>query len=101
MGAYEAKGYYQLNVSVTGSSSGRVTSSSPLFECTDTCSKLFKGNLILTLKAIPDQDSYFSGWSGDCSAFGDCELMMDSAKDVTAAFVAGSPSYLPMLIRSP
>jgi len=99
MGAYETKGYFQLNISVAGTGSGRVSSSSPEFECTDTCSEIVKEDSVLKLKTKPDQGSFFSSWSGDCSGKGDCSLIMDADKSVTAEFSPGISHYLPLQIR--
>jgi predicted outer membrane repeat protein len=84
MGAYEAKGYYQLSVTKTGAGSGQVTSSPAGIDCGDTCSVYLQEDSTITLTAIPDEGSTFSGWSGDCSGTEDCVVQMVAAKTVTA-----------------
>ena len=39
--------------------------------------------LVIQLAAV---DSVFTGWSGDCTGTGACNLTIDGAKDVTATF---------------
>ena len=40
----------------------------------------------VTLTATPNPDSAFTGWSGDCTGTGPCDLTMDADKSVTAVF---------------
>jgi hypothetical protein len=47
----------------------------------------------VTLTATPSVSSIFSGWGGDCSGIGACELTMDSAHVVTANFSAPGTTY--------
>ena len=45
---------------------------------------------MVTLIAIPDPDSYFDHWTGDCAGQGNpCILTMDADKTVTAVFTLG------------
>jgi PKD repeat protein len=41
---------------------------------------------VVTLTANPDASSTFTGWSGDCSGGGSCQVTMDQARSVTATF---------------
>ena len=90
MGAYEAKAkterHYILSVFRTGPKDSRVLSSPAGIDCGDTCSLLLKQDSTLTLAAIPDDYNKFTGWDGACSGIGDCVVVMDSAKSVTANF---------------
>jgi len=78
---------------------GLVTSSPAGIDCGDTCSVLLKEDSTITLTAIPDEDSLFTGWSGDCSGSGDRELTIDAAKNVTANFEAALKVPLPIIFR--
>ena len=46
----------------------------------------------VTVNATPSAGYKFTGWSGDCSGTGDCHLVMDGDKSVTAVFAAEEPS---------
>ncbi len=70
---------YALTVKRTGSGQGTVTTSptGPLFR---------KGSSV-TLNAVPDADSTFSGWSGACSGTArTCSVRVNAATSVTASF---------------
>jgi len=42
---------------------------------------------LVTLTAIPNPDSAFTGWSGtECSGIGDCTVTMNTEKNVAAIF---------------
>jgi hypothetical protein len=55
-------------------------------------------NTLVTLTANPNAlKSVFTGWTGDCAAFGSyetCQLPMDAAKSVTATFTAQKPFHV-------
>ena len=86
MGAYEADGYYQLSVVKSGAGGGTATSSPAGIDCGDLCMEILPEGSQKILEAMPDEGSIFSGWSGDCSGDGDCQVTMDGDKSVTAAF---------------
>jgi uncharacterized repeat protein (TIGR02543 family) len=76
-----------LTVSKTGSGSGTVTSNPPGISCGLDCSELFATDTVVTLSAVADSDSTFTGWSGSgCSGTGDCQVTMSEARSVTADF---------------
>ncbi len=76
-----------LTVAPAGSGSGSVTSSPPGIDCGLTCSKSFSEGTVVTLTAVPDAGSTFTGWSGGgCSGVGSCEVTMSAAESVTATF---------------
>lgn len=76
-----------LYLTKQGSGSGTVTSSPQGIFCGDTCVSDYSIDTEVTLTAIPDAGSAFSGWSGDeCSGTGPCTLTMDSDKNVIATF---------------
>ncbi|MBI5102041.1 MAG: DUF1566 domain-containing protein [Nitrospirae bacterium] len=71
-----------LTVSKTGN--GYVTSNPEGIDCGVSCTGLF-GNETVTLTAVPDPDSVFSGWSGACDSDG--KVTMDTTpRTCTATF---------------
>jgi len=78
---------HYLLVQHTGSGSGNVTSSPPGINSPMSPLAVFQQGTTLTLSALPDTTSTFSGWIGACSGTGPCTITMDSLKTVTAAFV--------------
>ncbi|MBF0339084.1 MAG: DUF1566 domain-containing protein [Nitrospirae bacterium] len=78
---------YNLNVSVSGTGSGTVTSSPSGISCGSSCSALFTKDSSVTLTATASDNSTFTGWGGDCSGTSStCPLTMSAAKTVTATF---------------
>jgi hypothetical protein len=51
-----------------------------------TCSATVANGTILTLTALPDGESDFTGWTGACSGTGLCQVTMDQARTVGAVF---------------
>jgi hypothetical protein len=51
------------------------------------CAFAFPPGNNVTLSARPAAGSLFAGWGGDCTGGGDCRVGMDTARNVTAAFV--------------
>ena len=56
---------YTVSVAKTGS--GRVTSDPAGLDCGGTCSAAYPAERTITLTAVPDSGSGFTGWSGSCS----------------------------------
>ena len=86
IGAYEFILYQQLTVNKIGTGDGLVSSSPAGIDCGQDCSAALPQDSLFTLRAAPDAGSTFSGWSGDCSGTGDCEITMDAQKTITATF---------------
>ena len=42
----------------------------------------------VSLTAAPDANSTFAGWGEDCDGDGSCDLLMNSAKSITASFIS-------------
>jgi hypothetical protein len=83
-------GPFPLEVSTAGSGSGAVTET-PQGQniCTlgsPDCAPSFDAGTLVTLSAAADPGSTFSGWSGDCSGTGPCQLTMSQARSVTVTF---------------
>jgi len=78
---------YALTVSnASGTGLGTVTSSPAGLSCGSDCSELYNAGTVVTLSAVPDVSSTFSGWSGACTGTGSCSVTMNAAKSVNAVF---------------
>lgn len=79
---------FTLNVNKTGTGAGKViVASSPGgIDCGNDCTETYNENTVIRLKAIPDTNSKFVGWSGGCTGNGDCEITLASNTSVTANF---------------
>ena len=85
---------YALTVTKTGTGNGTITSVPTGINCGTTCSSSFNENTLVTLTAVADASSTFTGWSGaGCSGTGTCAVTMDAAKTVTAAFTQNEACY--------
>jgi hypothetical protein len=99
MGAYEAKGWFNLYVEKNGSGLGTVMSTPAGIECGTTCTDYLFEDTNLTLKTAPLGYSKFAGWSGACTGSGDCMLNIQTDTTVTATFEATLKVDLPILFR--
>jgi len=73
--------------STAGSGWGQVTSGPAGIDCPGySCQASFDAGTSVTLTATPDSASVFTGWSGDCSGTGSCQVAMADARSVTATF---------------
>lgn len=90
-GAFEAPTLvlpsWLLTVTLAGAGSGDVSSSPGGISCPADCDESFAEGTEVTLTAVPDPGSAFTGWSGDCTGAADCEISMTADRDVTATFV--------------
>src|SRR5437868_1758623 len=78
----------QLAVSVAGGGSGAVASQPAGIVCPPNCTANFQQGTKLTLSAVPQTGSDFTGWTGNCSGnSSECILTLDSRAKVTASFV--------------
>ena len=77
--------HFDLNVNKSGTGSGTVTSSPPGIDCGLDCSESYIIGTAVTLTAIPDGGSTFTGWSGDPDCL-DGSVSMDLPKTCTATF---------------
>jgi hypothetical protein len=86
-----AKKRHPLNVSMSGSGFGEVTSDPGGISCGATCSHVYDEPQRVTLTAIPSERSEFTGWSGGCESVSgpggdECTLEMNAEKNVTAQY---------------
>lgn len=58
--------------------------------CNGPCNQTAPLDSTVTLTPNPAEYSIFSGWSGDCSGSGNCSVVMDNDKTVTATFNSDS-----------
>jgi C1A family cysteine protease len=77
-----------LKVAKSGNGSGTVTSSPAGISCGTTCTGSFAEGTVVTLTALADSASAFTGWSGGgCSGTGTCVVTIgDGSTSVTATF---------------
>jgi Divergent InlB B-repeat domain len=79
-------GNHFLSVARAGKGTGRVTSSPPGIDCGSSCGAPFDAGAIVSLSAIPDAGSKFSGWNGSCDGMAGCSVSMASDRSVSASF---------------
>jgi hypothetical protein len=77
---------FQLQVSTRGSGVGTVASDPPGLQCGTVCTADFEQNTTVTLTASANEGSKFVVWGGDGSGNGDCRIVMNAPKSVTATF---------------
>ncbi len=77
---------YPLTVNKTGNGTGTVTSDVAGIDCGTDCSEDIYRTTLVTLTATPTISSNFTGWSGDCTGTGTCQVTMEAAHNVTANF---------------
>ena len=82
---------YSLTVTKAGTGTGVVTSSPSGISCGTGCSTTFVSPTSVTLTAVPDAGSAFTGWSGSgCTGTGACTVAMTTARSVTATFATNA-----------
>jgi len=82
---------YTLTVALTGDGSGTVTSAEGGINCAADCSEPYPIDTDVTLTAVADTGSSFSGWSVDCNgAQPVVAVTMDADRNCTASFTANS-----------
>ena len=89
---------YPLSVSLAGTGGGSVSSTPPGINCGVDCTENYDYGSLVSLTAVADSGSTFSGWGGACTGSGDCEVTMAEALSVTATF-ARLDLYIPLIFR--
>jgi len=89
----DADGLYNLTVApYADGGSGRLTSSPAGIDCGATCSHSFPAGATLTLTAVPNAGSVFSGWGGDCAGSAPtCTLTLDRNRNASGVFRTATP----------
>ena len=78
---------YTLTASRAGSGGGVVTSNPTGINCGTACEAMYDHGTQVTLSAVPDGSSTFSGWSdASCPGTSACVLTMTAARSVAATF---------------
>ncbi len=77
---------YPLSVTKAGTGTGTVTSAPGSINCGTHCSEAFDHGATVTLTAVPEASSTFTGWSGACTGTTACQVTLVEAKSVTATF---------------
>src|SRR5262245_34372748 len=81
-------GGFRLAVVRAGSGTGRVKGAAAGIHCGATCTGVYEGGTVVTLKAVPDLGDLFAGWSGcDATAGKICTVGIGTNRSVTAAFI--------------
>lgn len=104
IGAFEAAAvapvFHDLEVTVSGGLGGGTVQSAPAgINCPGDCAESFVFTAEVTLTPNAAVGFAFSGWSGDCSGSGSCEVAMMQDRVVTAEFVA--TFYLDVTLAGP
>jgi len=73
----------QVSLSVTISGTGKVNSQPEGLACPGTCTKGFAYGSEVTLKVT---SGTLASWEGACTGTGECKVVLDDEKKVTATF---------------
>jgi hypothetical protein len=90
-----------LTINKSGTGVGTVTASGLGFSCGAICSNLIAFGATVSLTATADPNSTFAGWSGACSGISVCNITLNVAETVTAAFTQNSPAQAALLNPPP
>jgi len=77
---------YDLVVTRAGGGVGRVSSSPVGIDCGSDCVEAYDHGATVTLTPSAMSGSVFTGWGGDCSGSGACNVTMTAARNVSARF---------------
>jgi hypothetical protein len=75
-----------ISVAKTGGGSGTVSSAPAGIICGVSCEAVFEEGTAITLTAVADSGSEFTGWSGACSGTGPCAFTLGEGAEVVANF---------------
>lgn len=75
-----------LSVTKAGGGSGTVSSAPAGIICGAACTAVFEEGTVITLTAVADSGSEFTGWSGACSGNGPCAFTFGEGAEVVANF---------------
>jgi len=81
-----------LTVSILGSGGGSVNSDPAGIACasgsSSGCTNSFTNGIPITLRALADWKSTFTGWSAPCNGTGNCTITLNGSGGVSASFAA-------------
>jgi len=84
-----AEGTFTLTAVHAGNGLGSIVSDPVGIDCGSDCTYDFDDATVVSLTAVADVGSTFTGWSGGgCSGTADCEVTISAAVTVTATFTA-------------
>jgi len=86
----EVGGRVPLTVARAGSGYGTVLSTPAGIDCGTACQSYFATSAVVTLNAVPNSQSTFSGWSGDADC-ADGRVSLAAATNCMATFTAQAP----------
>jgi hypothetical protein len=75
-----------VSVTKTGGGSGTVSSAPAGIICGVSCTAIFEEGTAITLTAVADSGSEFTGWSGACSGVAPCAFTFGEGAEVVANF---------------
>jgi hypothetical protein len=76
-----------MNIVQSGMGNGSVIDNLGAFSCNGSCATPVRYGTVVSMSAIPDEYSFFSGWSGDCpTSSGKCDLTVNTDKVINATF---------------
>jgi hypothetical protein len=81
---------FTLTVNTAGNGGGTVTSDKGGINCPEVCTATFAQGTVVTLTAVANSSSTFTGWSAPCIGTGTCVVTMNSNQTVTATFILGN-----------
>jgi hypothetical protein len=94
---------YGLEVAVVGTGTGTVTSDVGGISVAtgdDASTTTFNAGTTVTLTATAADGSTFTGWEGDCSGTGTCEVTLDANASVTARFGVATPGTATLTVAT-
>ena len=78
---------YKLTITNTSLAGKTGSITSPEISCNSgTCDATFLYGTSVTLSAAPSATGYFGGWTGDCTGFGACTVLVSGDKSVVGTF---------------
>jgi len=91
---FESSGF-ELTVVLEGEGAGQVVEVLGLsaIDCPDTCSAIYPTDSEVTLDALPNIDSVFQGFGGDCQGT-NCSLTLDRNRVVRAVFLSDDQLFI-------
>jgi hypothetical protein len=75
-----------LFLAKAGDGTGTVSSAPSGIDCGGSCAAFFEEGTAITLTAVADSGSEFTGWSGACSGTGPCVVVLGAEAEVVAGF---------------
>lgn len=81
---------FPVTVTLAGAGGGTVTSTPAGIACGTDCTESYNAGTAVSLAAVPNGSSTFTGWSGGCTGTGNCAITVNAATTVTATFAVAT-----------